>query len=55
MILVDTGSWLYVLDPRSSGKTADQMQALAYFEKLNERIGTTDLIIAETHKWLLHT
>ena len=52
MIFVDAVAWIYIYD---SSQPADQRdRALSVIKRAKERFCTSDLIIAETHKWLTH-
>ncbi len=52
MIFVDTVSWLYLFDKGQNNLEAKK--AKRFIESLKEPLCTSDLIIAETYKWLLH-
>lgn len=51
MIIVDTSAWIYLFDNKSTGTSKKAKQ----FYSLNrDTLAVTDLIIEETHKWLVH-
>jgi hypothetical protein len=52
MILVDTSAWIFLFDQRRGGK--ESKEAALYFQKNTRPLAVTDLIIEETHKWLVH-
>src|SRR5437870_2606498 len=52
MILVDTSAWIYLFDQRRGGKEA--ALALEFYHSNGKSLAITDLIIEETHKWLIH-
>jgi predicted nucleic acid-binding protein len=52
VIFVDTVAWLYLFDKGQGGE--NQKRALAFIGTNTEPLATSDLVIAETHKWLVH-
>jgi predicted nucleic acid-binding protein len=52
MIFIDTGVWLYLFDERQD--SAQREKAIAFAASIEEPVCTSDLIIAESHKWLIH-
>ncbi len=52
MIFVDTVAWLYLFDQNQSG--VECQQAREFLDSVAEALCTSDLVIAETYKWLLH-
>lgn len=52
MILVDTSAWIFLFDQRRGGK--ESLQAREFFQSNKKPLAVTDLIIEETHKWLVH-
>lgn len=52
MIFVDTSAWIYLFDKRRGGKEA--FAAEKFYKQNNETLVITDLIIEETHRWLIH-
>lgn len=52
MIIVDTCAWIYLFDKKSSGKYSKE--AKDFYAANKEPLAVTDLIIEETHKWLVH-
>ncbi len=52
MIIVDTCAWIYLFDKKSTGKCS--IEAKQFYASNKEPLAVTDLIIEETHKWLVH-
>lgn len=52
MIFVDTVAWLYLFDQQQT--SAEGRKAKTFVKSLTEAMCTSDLVIAETHKWLVH-
>ena len=52
MIIVDTCSWIYLFEKKSVGKCS--AEAKHFYASNKEPLAITDLIIEETHKWLVH-
>jgi uncharacterized protein len=52
MIFVDTVAWLYLFDEQQDGEEA--RQARDFIKTLNQALCTSDMVISETHKWLIH-
>jgi uncharacterized protein len=52
LIFVDTVAWLYLFDQRQDNH--DVRKARNYVRQTNEALCTSDLVIAETYKWLIH-
>ncbi len=52
MILVDTSAWIFLFDQRRGGPEA--IQASHFYRQNKEPLAVTDLIVEETHKWLVH-
>lgn len=52
MIFVDAVAWIYIYD--SSQPAAQRNLAMSVVKRTKERFCTSDLVIAETHKWLCH-
>lgn len=52
MIIVDTSAWIYLFNNRSTGKSS--IEAKEFYAANKEPLAITDLIIEETHKWLVH-
>lgn len=52
MIIVDTSAWIYLFQKKQSG--VQQRQAKEFYHSIEEPLFVTDLIIEETHKWLVH-
>lgn len=52
MIIVDTCAWIYLFDKKSTGKCS--IEAKQFYTSNKEPLVVTDLIIEETHKWLVH-
>lgn len=52
MIFVDTSAWIFLFDQRRGGQEA--MQARYFYQLNKEPLAVTDLIVEETHKWLIH-
>lgn len=52
MIFVDTSAWIFLFDQRRGGLEA--VQARHFYQRNKEPLVVTDLIVEETHKWLIH-
>lgn len=52
MIIVDTSAWLCLFDKNAIG--TESKLAKQYYESNKDTLLVTDLIIEETHKWLVH-
>lgn len=52
MIFVDTNVWLCIWDDRQN--PSDSRRVKEFFRNATEPFATSDLIVAETYKWLLH-
>ena len=52
MIFLDTVAWLYLVDENQNIR--EGQKAKAFMKSLREPLCTSDLIIAETYKWLIH-
>lgn len=52
MIFVDTVTWIALFDADLTSPLAES--ARAYLETVEEPLVTSDLVIAETHKWLVY-
>jgi predicted nucleic acid-binding protein len=52
MIIVDTSAWIFLFDQRRGGQEA--IQARQFYQRNKEPLAVTDLIVEETHKWLIH-
>lgn len=52
MIIVDTSAWIFFFDERKGGSEAECLSQ--FLQKCPYKLLTTDLIIEETHKWLVH-
>ncbi|MES2274242.1 MAG: PIN domain-containing protein [Chlamydiota bacterium] len=52
MIFVDTSAWIFLFDQRRGGK--ESVEARNFYQQNKELLAVTDLIIEETHKWLVH-
>lgn len=52
MIFVDTVTWIALFDADAASPLASS--ARAYLETVEEPLVTSDLVIAETHKWLVY-
>lgn len=51
MILVDTGAWIYLFEKKPN--EINSLKAREFFQNNHEILAITDLIIEETHKWLI--
>ena len=51
MIIVDTSAWIYLFGKKLS---ENSQKARQFFDNNSEPLVVTDLIIEETHKWLVH-
>lgn len=51
MIIIDTSAWIFLFENKMNETT---IIAKKYYEAIREPIVVTDLIIEETHKWLVH-
>lgn len=52
MIFVDTSAWIYLFDQRRGGREA--VLASEFYLSNKKSLAITDLILEETHKWLIH-
>lgn len=52
MIFVDTSAWIFLFDQRRGGKEA--ISAQEFYQRNTRPLVVTDLILEETHKWLVH-
>ena len=52
MIFVDTSAWLFLFDQRRGGP--ESPLAREFYKRNNQPFAVHDLIIEETHKWLMH-
>ena len=52
MIFVDTVAWLYLFD--RSQTSLERTKAVEFVSSINEALCTSDLVVAETYKWLIH-
>lgn len=52
MIIVDTCAWIYLFEKKSTGKYS--IEAKQFYASNKDSLAVTDLIIEETHKWLVH-
>lgn len=52
MIFVDTSAWIFLFDERQQSKEAKQ--ANTFYRENTKLCVVNDLIIEETHKWLVH-
>lgn len=52
MIIVDTSAWIYLFEKNPGEK--NNLKAKQLYERNTEPLVVTDLIIEETHKWLVH-
>jgi uncharacterized protein len=51
MIFVDTVAWLHLFDAQKRG--TEQLAARQFLTSNKEGLCTSDLVISETHKWLV--
>lgn len=52
LIIVDTSAWILLFQKRNHGDL--HKKAKLFYETCKEEFCVTDLIIEETHKWLVH-
>lgn len=52
MIIVDTSAWIFLFQKNSNEKNSQKAKDV--FKKRREPFAVSDLIIEETHKWLVH-
>lgn len=52
MIIVDTSAWIFLFQKKSSGENSQK--AKEFYQRNRKTLAVTDLIIEETHKWLVH-
>ena len=51
MIIVDTSAWIFLFENK---KNENSVKAKNFYAAIREPLAVTDLIIEETHKWLIH-
>lgn len=52
MVIVDTSAWIHWFNRNDTSNSAKAI--VKYLENCRNELVTTDLIIEETHKWLIH-
>lgn len=52
LIIVDTSAWIFLFQKKQSEER--QLKAKEFYKTNKEPLYVTDLIIEETHKWLVH-
>lgn len=51
MIIVDTSAWIFLFENKVN---KNSIKAKKFYDTICEPLVVTDLIIEETHKWLIH-